>query len=278
MYASTLGRSLILVDAAAVVVRFLVSFLFRFADWTAVLDSSGAHIFSHSIAIYKLFPFYSDEDDAFICYSMLPTFAFLLPSLILNRNCAHTNINIVLQPAATTCYYSFHCFSSGIDMSFFFLVPRTNTHTHIRMLRLCEWEMRSCHMWFSRKLPCYLCFFASWLLHTMCVRCTPGLHLCVLNRFYHYSTHWQNSIFTFVFTQNVKHVSNNFSNEYLLLLLLKRSKVGGKRYKRYFAYRATNLHTHTHTCIKEPVQEARTLYIYGHKVGMAFFTSNTQEK
>lgn len=131
MYASTLGRSLILVDAAAVVVRFLVSFLFRFADWTAVLDSSGAHIFSHSIAIYKLFPFYSDEDDAFICYSMLPTFAFLLPSLILNRNCAHTNINIVLQPAATTCYYSFHCFSSGIDMSFFFsLYPvRTLTHT-----------------------------------------------------------------------------------------------------------------------------------------------------
>lgn len=29
-------------------------------------------------------------DDAFICYSISPTFAFLLPSLIRNRNCAHT--------------------------------------------------------------------------------------------------------------------------------------------------------------------------------------------
>lgn len=72
-----------------VFIFFFLYFIFHLdSRWLNNLESSGALVLIHARALSSAN--LSDSDDAFICYSISPTFAFLLPSLILNRNCAHT--------------------------------------------------------------------------------------------------------------------------------------------------------------------------------------------
>lgn len=153
----------------------------RLADWIDLshLERSRA---SHSIAMTHSFVHFT-----ILLTTTTTTFAFLLPSLILNCNCAQLKL-----PQATTCYYySFNCFSSSwFDV---WLIRSVSTIlyriyvvlTQIAMLFMLDGRFSLCR----------------------------SLHIQKKILILSYIPYWQNINIHIHIHTNVKHVSNNFLNE-----------------------------------------------------------------